>query len=70
MHPTTAAQPRSPSSSPLQSGKKARYEQATEKYKLFQQKKDRINKMDSILTVSSAPQFDLFKSSPLTRICS
>ena len=38
----------------MQSGKKARYEQATEKYKLFQQKKDRINQMDSILTVSES----------------
>ena len=36
----------------IQSGKKARYEQATEKYKLFQKKKDRINQMDGILTVS------------------
>ena len=27
----------------VQSGKKVRYEQATEKYKLFQQKKDRLN---------------------------
>jgi hypothetical protein len=42
-----------------QNGKAVRYQEATEKYRLFQQKKDRINQMDSILTVSDSSRLRL-----------